>query len=352
MSYQLIEHYGVIGDMRTAALVGMDGSIDWCCLPHFDSPSVFAKILDDRKGGFFSLAPAEECKVKQMYLPNTNVLVTRFFSDSGMGEVTDFMSVGREAGGQTRSKRAPDRADRQGDSRPVAISHGVPPGVRLCAPEARTGNRARRKCALFSSPASRFALKSSHALEGQEGAAVAEFSLEGDEQAVFVLRHDECGPGSLYGRDRGRRSTADGDRPLLARLGIAQPVSRPLARDSDAFRAGSQATYLPSHRRHCRGAHHQPSRSHRRRAQLGLPLHLGARRRIYCVFADATGIHRRGGRVRPIHAGAGQRGRAQRRRPAQRALRHRRPPQYCRKRRSIIWMATAARNRCVSAMRQ
>ena len=71
--------------MRTAALVGKDGSIDWCCLPHFDSPSVFAKILDDRKGGFFSLAPAEECQVKQMYLPNTNVLVTRFFSDRGHG---------------------------------------------------------------------------------------------------------------------------------------------------------------------------------------------------------------------------------------------------------------------------
>ena len=101
MSYQPIEHYGLIGDLRTAALVGHDGSIDWCCLPHFDSPSVFAKILDDRKGGFFSLAPEAETRAKQMYLPNTNVLVTRFFSEHGMGELTDFMSVDRASGGQT-----------------------------------------------------------------------------------------------------------------------------------------------------------------------------------------------------------------------------------------------------------
>ena len=53
MAYKPIESYGVIGDLHTVALVGMDGSIDWCCLPHFDSPSIFAAILDERKGGFF-----------------------------------------------------------------------------------------------------------------------------------------------------------------------------------------------------------------------------------------------------------------------------------------------------------
>ena len=60
MAYQPIENYGIIGNMRTAALVGMNGSIDWYCLPNFDSPSVFGAILDDQKGGRFQIAPVAE----------------------------------------------------------------------------------------------------------------------------------------------------------------------------------------------------------------------------------------------------------------------------------------------------
>src|SRR5713101_4859742 len=78
MSYQPIENYGLIGNMRTAALVGMDGSIDWLCLPHFDSPTVFAAILDDQKGGRFRIAPTcHPVRPKQFYWPDTNILVTR-----------------------------------------------------------------------------------------------------------------------------------------------------------------------------------------------------------------------------------------------------------------------------------
>ena len=94
MAYQPIENYGIIGDMHTAALVGLNGSIDWLCFPHFDSPSVFAAILDDRKGGYFEIAPADvQSTHKQFYWPETNVLVTRFLSTGGVGEVTDFMEV-------------------------------------------------------------------------------------------------------------------------------------------------------------------------------------------------------------------------------------------------------------------
>src|SRR5438094_5004567 len=86
--YQPIEHYGIIGNMRTAALVGMNGSIDWLCLPHFDSPSVFAAILDDRKGGRFRIAPAgDHFRYKQFYWPDTTILITRFLHDEGVGEV-------------------------------------------------------------------------------------------------------------------------------------------------------------------------------------------------------------------------------------------------------------------------
>jgi len=97
MPYQPIEDYGIIGNMHTVALVGMNGSIDWFCSPNFDSPSVFAAILDDEKGGRFKIAPAlhhDGLTTKQMYWPETNVLVTRFLSPEGVGEVIDFMPVG------------------------------------------------------------------------------------------------------------------------------------------------------------------------------------------------------------------------------------------------------------------
>lgn len=93
MGYRPIESYGIIGDTYTTALVGMDGSIDWCCMPYHDSPSVFAAILDDRKGGSFRIWSQHESEHKQMYLPDTNVLVTRFLSPDGVGEVTDFMPI-------------------------------------------------------------------------------------------------------------------------------------------------------------------------------------------------------------------------------------------------------------------
>jgi GH15 family glucan-1,4-alpha-glucosidase len=95
MTYQPLQDYGIIGDMHSAALVGTDGSIDWLCSPHFDSPSVFATILDDEKGGRFKIAPAAQGAArKQLYWPDTNVLITRFFSPDGVGEIIDYMPVG------------------------------------------------------------------------------------------------------------------------------------------------------------------------------------------------------------------------------------------------------------------
>ncbi len=80
MPYQPIENYGVIGNMYTTALVGMNGSIDWLCFPHFDSPSVFAGILDHEKGGRFQICPTKDgARHKQFYWPDTNVLVTLRF---------------------------------------------------------------------------------------------------------------------------------------------------------------------------------------------------------------------------------------------------------------------------------
>lgn len=87
-----IEDHGLIGDLQTAALVDTDGTIDWYCCPRFDSPSVFASILDTGRGGYFRIAPdAGTYRTKQLYLPGTAILITRFIMPSGVGEVIDFM---------------------------------------------------------------------------------------------------------------------------------------------------------------------------------------------------------------------------------------------------------------------
>jgi GH15 family glucan-1,4-alpha-glucosidase len=87
-----IAEHGIIGDLQTAALVTTDGSIDWFCCPRFDSPSIFGALLDDERGGHFRIRPADVAYTsKQMYLPDTAVLVTRFFTETGLGQVVDFM---------------------------------------------------------------------------------------------------------------------------------------------------------------------------------------------------------------------------------------------------------------------
>ena len=91
MGYKPIGDYGIIGNMLSAALVGIDGSIDWCCLPRFDSPSVFAAILDDEKGGKFEIRPQLSFESRQSYMPDTNVLQTIFQTETGTATVTDFM---------------------------------------------------------------------------------------------------------------------------------------------------------------------------------------------------------------------------------------------------------------------
>lgn len=91
--YLPIADHGLIGDLRSAALVGTDGTIDWYCCPRFDAPSVFASILDADRGGCFELAADVPARTKQFYFPDTNVLITRFFADDGVGEIQDFMPV-------------------------------------------------------------------------------------------------------------------------------------------------------------------------------------------------------------------------------------------------------------------
>ncbi|MGK4580048.1 glycoside hydrolase family 15 protein [Kitasatospora sp. HPMI-4] len=91
--YLPISEHGLIGDLRTAALVGTNGTIDWYCCPRFDAPSVFGSILDAERGGSFELAADVPTRTRQFYFPDTNVLITRFFAADGVAEIQDFMPV-------------------------------------------------------------------------------------------------------------------------------------------------------------------------------------------------------------------------------------------------------------------
>jgi GH15 family glucan-1,4-alpha-glucosidase len=92
--YPPIADHGLIGDLQTAALVTIDGAIDWFCCPRFDGPSVFAALLDRVRGGSFRIAPVDDnYVVRQLYLPQSAVLITRFMAESGVVELVDFMPI-------------------------------------------------------------------------------------------------------------------------------------------------------------------------------------------------------------------------------------------------------------------
>src|SRR5499433_3393701 len=95
MPFEPIENYGVIGNMQSIGLVGMNGSIDFLCYPDFDSPTVFGALLDDQRGGRFEIRPQlASMRVRQLYLPETNILITRFLTEQGVAELTDYMPIG------------------------------------------------------------------------------------------------------------------------------------------------------------------------------------------------------------------------------------------------------------------
>jgi GH15 family glucan-1,4-alpha-glucosidase len=99
MAFEPIENYGVIGNMQSVALVSMNGSIDFLCYPDFDSPTIFGALLDDQGGGRFAIRPQlSKTRVRQLYLPETNILLTRFLAEEGVAELTDFMPIEPKGG--------------------------------------------------------------------------------------------------------------------------------------------------------------------------------------------------------------------------------------------------------------
>jgi len=180
----LIEDHGIIGDLHTAALVSTEGDIDWLCLPRFDSPSVFASLLDDERGGRFSVRCAGATRVKQMYLPDSTVLVTRFLGEQFVGEVVDLM-VPHEQG-----------AKRRGASQLVRLVRAVRGRVDVeirCAP-AFDYARARTEVdivegsgAFFYSPLAQLVLRATVPLTADGTAAVGSARLQEGERLALAL---------------------------------------------------------------------------------------------------------------------------------------------------------------------
>jgi GH15 family glucan-1,4-alpha-glucosidase len=193
MPYLPIEHYGLIGNMHTAALVGMNGSIDWWCYPHFDSPSVFGAILDDRKGGRFQIEPdCDGVQYRQLYFPDTNVLITRFLSADGVGEIADFMPV----------YPAPSAAPTHQLIRQVKVVRGAMSFRLHCQPAFDYARAAHDTeilpgGAIFHSEALHLGLATTIPLQRCADAVSTTFSLRAGHTATLVLSEIEPGQPSL-----------------------------------------------------------------------------------------------------------------------------------------------------------
>ncbi|MEU3982115.1 glycoside hydrolase family 15 protein [Streptomyces sp. NPDC026672] len=184
--YLPIAEHGLIGDLRSVALVGSDGTIDWYCCPSFDDPSVFAAILDAERGGSFRLAASVPARAKQFYFPETNVLITRFFTEEGVGEVQDFMPVVGEP-------ESTAEAGRHRLIRRVLCVRGTVPFRVEVAPRFNYGadphtlRTTPDGTVVFDSAQRSLALTSTVALECDDRDARADFKLTEGESAVFAL---------------------------------------------------------------------------------------------------------------------------------------------------------------------
>ena len=178
--YLPIADHGLVGDLRSVALVGTNGTIDWFCCPAFDSPSVFGSLLDASRGGFFALGAAVPARTRQFYIPDTNVLITRFFAEEGVGEIQDFMPLRNSSTGGQRLVRR------------VQCVRGNLPFRMRAAPRFNYGSHPHvvstaNDGVLFTSSELSLYLGSTEPLALDERDAVTEFTLEEGGVAVFSL---------------------------------------------------------------------------------------------------------------------------------------------------------------------
>src|ERR1700689_1393435 len=183
MSFEPIESYGVIGNMRSIALVGMNGSIDFLCFPNFDSPTVFAALIDDKDVGPFQIEPQlTNARIRRLYLPDTNILLTRFLAEEGVAELTDYMPIEKDA-------EQPNEIIRT-----ISVIRGNVHFKMCCQPRFNYGTSPHRtemsdRCATFLPDASHcppMALYSSATLQQQSQDVISELTLAAGATATFI----------------------------------------------------------------------------------------------------------------------------------------------------------------------
>ena len=287
-----LEDYALIGDLRTTALVGRTGSVDWLCLPRTDSPACFAALLGTEEHGRWLICPSEPVsQVSRRYRDGTLILETDFHTDNGAVRLIDFMPL-RQGG-------APQLV------RIVEGLHGeVPMSMQFVArldygslipwvePDGRRHRRTRRsQCpsSLHDDRAARRGLDHAGRVHHQGGNAGAPFA-----HVVPVLRRAAAGRGSRLGTRPYRR--------LVARVVLTMHLQRRVARRGAALADHAEGAHRRGDRRDRRRSHHVAAGGARRRAQLGLPLLLDARLRPDPRRAALGRVRRRGTRLRPLGA--------------------------------------------------
>ena len=209
--YRPITDYGIIGDCHTAALIASNGSIDWCCLPRFDAPAVFCRILDADRGGFWQICPSQPARARQAYLPGTNVLQTHFETAEGSAILTDLMPVAPRQGPVVTDERDP--ATDETYVYRVRVRHEI-----LRRVEGQTGrircqlilwptfDFARqpatielfgRRAALFAASGDYLAFVSPVDLAIRDQALIAEFTVEPGDWLDFVLTYESTRQAAL-----------------------------------------------------------------------------------------------------------------------------------------------------------
>jgi GH15 family glucan-1,4-alpha-glucosidase len=181
--YLPIEEHGIVGDLHSVALVGTDGTIDWYCPERFDAPSVFGALLDKEKGGYYRIAPTHAgWTTKQLYVPDTNVLITRFLTEEGVSEVLDFMPIDERSGAPHRQRLVRRVLCVKGE-----MHFRIEVEPRFDYARAEHDTALTEGGAVFASRGLSLGLSSPVRLERTERGAVAELTLKAGESATFSL---------------------------------------------------------------------------------------------------------------------------------------------------------------------